>query len=78
MNNIITFHDRTKSASIFDNNRFKIYKNTNKNYTIKEVHSVIGRFVRYMLEICKVIDNIKTQLFELDKLIAGFTSEQKD
>ena len=64
MNGVITSHDWTRWASIFDDNRFEIYENTAKNYAIKEVHSVIGAPVRHMLETREVLD--------------GFTPEQRD
>ena len=44
---------------------------------IKEIHSAISGPAKHMLETRKVLDDIKTQFFELDELTLGFTPEQK-
>ena len=76
--NQITSHDWTKWASIFGDSGFEIYETTTKIYAIKEIHSVIGRPARHMLETREVLDDIKTRFFDLDEMTADFTPEQKD
>ena len=78
MNRVITPNDWTRWASIFGDSGFEIYETTTKTYAIKEIHSVIGGPAKHMLKIREVLDDIKTRVFELDKLTLGFTPEQKD
>ena len=78
MNGVITPNDWTRWASIFGDSGFEIYETTTKTYAIKEIHSVIGGPAKHMLKIREVLDDIKTRVFELDKLTLGFTPEQKD
>lgn len=78
MNSIIISYDETKQASIFGNNEFEIYKNTTKTHTIKKIYSIIGGLAKNILKIYKILNNIKTRFFELNKLATGFTPKQKD
>lgn len=39
---------------------------------------MIERPIRHIIEMQKVLNNIKTYFFKLDELTFGFTSEQKD
>lgn len=72
MNNVITSYDMIEWASIFGNDRFKIYITTTKTYAIKEVYIVIGVFARHMLETYEILNDIRTQFVELDEIISGF------
>lgn len=51
---------------------------TTKIFAIKEIHSVIDRTAKHMLETSEVLDDTKTWFFELDELSLGFTPEHKD
>ena len=45
---------------------------------IKEIHSLICRLAKYVLETREVLDDIKIRFSELVELTLSFTPEQKD
>ena len=42
---------------------------------MKEIYNIIDRLAKHILEIYKILKNIKFWFFELDKLIAYFIFE---
>ena len=71
MSHAFSNSDWARWAYMFEEGGFEIYESTTKEYVIKDVYEEPDGPSKHMLEVCKVLDEIKTKFYELEENTAS-------
>ena len=77
INTLFSKHDWKRWAFMFENDDFEIYESITRKYVVKNIHEIIEKSNKHLLQIRKILDSIKNRYYDLMKYMIEWKTKNR-